>query len=114
MNTFPKSLCATLVAVVCVAVGTASAGVVDAPASTGGATPSAYGFSAPAAGGAGTVQRGGMTLSEAVESVRRSGNVERVISAETTVENGREIHVIKVLTTDGKVRTHRIPGRTRD
>ena len=59
-------------------------------------------------------QRNGMTLSQAVESVRRRGNVERVISAETRVSNGREVHVIKVLTRDGRVQTHRVPGRQRN
>ena len=58
-------------------------------------------------------QSNGMSLSQAVESVRRRGNVERVISAETQVSGGREIHVIKVLTKDGKVRTHRVNGRRR-
>ncbi len=56
-------------------------------------------------------QSGGMTLSQAVDSVRRRGDVERIISAETQVRNGREVHVIKVLTRDGRVTTHRIPGR---
>lgn len=56
-------------------------------------------------------QSGGMTLSQAVEQVRRRSDVERVISAETEVRNGREVHVIKVLTRDGRVTTHRIPGR---
>ena len=56
-------------------------------------------------------QSGGMTLSQAVDQVRRRGDVERVISAETQVRNGREVHVIKVLTRDGRVTTHRIPGR---
>ena len=52
------------------------------------------------------VQAGCMTLSHAIDSVRRGGNVERIISAET--RGGT--HHIKVLTKDGKVRTHRIPG----
>ena len=56
-------------------------------------------------------QRGGMTLSEAVESVRRRGDVERVISAETHNSNGREVHHIRVMTKDGKVTTFKIGGR---
>ena len=56
-------------------------------------------------------QSNGMTLSQAVDSVRRRGNVERVISASTRVSNGREVHYIKVLTKDGKVRTHKVQGR---
>ena len=59
-------------------------------------------------------QGGGMTLSEAVAQVKRRGNVKQVISAETEVSGGRETHVIKVLTKDGQVRTHRIPGKRRD
>ena len=56
-------------------------------------------------------QGGGMSLSQAIESVRRGGNVERVISAETKVSGGREVHHIKVLTKDGKVQTHKVQGR---
>ena len=53
-----------------------------------------------------------MTLSEAIESVRsRTGG--RVVSAETRVEGGREVHHIKVLTKDGKVKTHKVNGRRR-
>lgn len=55
-------------------------------------------------------QQGGMTLSQAIESVRRQTDG-RIVSAETKVSGGREVHHIKVLTKDGKVRTHRIPGR---
>ena len=58
-------------------------------------------------------QGGGMTLSEAIDSVRRGGNVERVISAETRVSGGREVHHIKVLTKDGKVKTHKVQGQKR-
>jgi hypothetical protein len=58
-------------------------------------------------------QRDGMTLSEAVESVRRRGDVERVISAETHVNNGREMHHIRVMTKDGKITTFKIGGRQR-
>ncbi len=56
------------------------------------------------------VQDGGMTLSEAVESVRRSTDG-RIVSAKTRTSGGREVHYIKVLTKDGKVKTHKIPGR---
>jgi hypothetical protein len=56
-------------------------------------------------------QGGGMSLSQAIDSVRRGGNVERVISAETKVSGGREVHHIKVLTKDGKVQTHKVQGR---
>ena len=57
-------------------------------------------------------QSDGMSLSEAIESVRsRTGG--RVVSAETKVSNGREVHYIKVLTEDGKVKTHKVNGRSR-
>lgn len=54
----------------------------------------------------------GMSLAEAIESVRRRTNG-RIVSAETKVSGGREVHHIKVLTKDGKVRTHKVPGRRR-
>ena len=57
-------------------------------------------------------QGNGMSLSEAIESVRRRTGG-RVVSAETKVQNGREVHHIKVLTKDGKVRTHKVNGRKR-
>ena len=59
------------------------------------------------------VQNDGMTLSEAVESVRRSTDG-RIVSAETKTKGGREVHHIKVLTKDGKVKTHKISGRKID
>ncbi len=52
----------------------------------------------------------GVTLDQAVEQVRRQHNG-RIVSAETRVSGGREIHIIKVLTSDGKVKTVRIQGR---
>lgn len=58
-------------------------------------------------------QNGDMTLAQAVESVRRQTGG-RIISAETKRKNGREVHHIKVLTKDGKVKTHKIQGRKRD
>ncbi len=58
-----------------------------------------------------TAQSGGMSLSEAIQSVKsRTGG--KVISAETKVEGGREVHHIKVLK-DGKVKTYKINGRSR-
>jgi uncharacterized membrane protein YkoI len=59
-----------------------------------------------------TAQNNGMSLSEAVEQVRRQTDG-RIISAETKTSNGREVHYIKVLTDDGKVKTHKIQGRRR-
>ena len=49
-----------------------------------------------------------MSLSEAIESVRRRTGG-KVLSAETRVQGGREVHHIKVLK-DGKVRTHKVNG----
>jgi uncharacterized membrane protein YkoI len=57
-------------------------------------------------------QDGGMTLAQAIESVRRRTDG-RVVSAETRVEGGREVHYIKVLTKDGKVKTHKVSGPRR-
>ncbi len=57
-----------------------------------------------------TAQNDGMSLSDAVEQVRRQTDG-RIISAETKTKNGREVHHIKVLTKDGKVKTHKIQGR---
>jgi uncharacterized membrane protein YkoI len=57
-------------------------------------------------------QNDGMSLSQAIESVRqRTGG--KVLSAETRVQGGREVHHIKVLTKDGKVKTHKVNGRRR-
>ena len=55
-------------------------------------------------------QNDGMSLSEAVESVR-SQTDGRIVSAETRRNNGREVHHIKVLTKDGKVKTYKISGK---
>jgi hypothetical protein len=57
-----------------------------------------------------TMQGDGLTLSEAVEQVRRQYNG-RIVSAETQRSGKRETHVIKVLTEDGKVKTVRVPGK---
>lgn len=51
--------------------------------------------------------RGGISLDEAVESVRdRNGG--RVISAETQQRDGQQVHNIRLLTKDGKVKRIRI------
>ena len=52
----------------------------------------------------------GKTLSQAVEQVRRQTGG-RILSAETRLQGNREVHHIKVLTKDGKVKTHKIQGR---
>ncbi len=56
------------------------------------------------------MQSNGVSLSQAVEQVRRQYNG-RIVSAETQVNGNREVHVIKVLTQDGKVKTVRVPGK---
>jgi len=56
--------------------------------------------------------KGGKSLSEAVEQVRRQTQG-KILSAETTVSGNREVHHIKVLTRDGKVKTHKVQGRKR-
>lgn len=53
------------------------------------------------------------TLSEAVAQVRRQYNG-RIVSAETRRSGNREVHHIKVLTDDGKVKTVRINGCSLD
>jgi hypothetical protein len=58
------------------------------------------------------MQGNGLTLSQAVEQVRRQYNG-RIVSAETEVSGDQETHVIKVLTEDGKVKTVRVPGQRR-
>jgi hypothetical protein len=59
-----------------------------------------------------TMQGGGVSLSEAVEQVRRRYKG-RIVSAVTKVKGKREVHVIKVLTEDGKVKTVEIQGKQR-
>jgi hypothetical protein len=61
---------------------------------------------------AGVRQGNGMTLEQAVAQVRRQYNGQ-IVSAETRVRGGQEIHVIRVLTSDGTVKTVEIPGRRR-
>lgn len=63
-------------------------------------------------GGLVLAQADGPSLQEAVEQVRRQCQC-RIVSAETRVSGNRETHIIKVLTADGTVKTHRIPGRSR-
>ena len=55
---------------------------------------------------------GGKSLNEAVEQVRRQYKNGRIISAETKVSGGREVHHIRVMV-DGKVKTVKINGRKR-
>lgn len=59
-----------------------------------------------------TQNNGGKSLAEAIDQVRRQTKG-RVLSAETKVKGNREVHHIKVLTKDGKVKTHKVQGRKR-
>lgn len=60
----------------------------------------------------GTQQCGGVSLSQAVEQVRRQYKG-RIISAVTKVRGNCEVHIIKVLTDDGKVKNVSIEGQQR-
>lgn len=52
------------------------------------------------------------SLNEAVEQVRRQYKNGRIISAETRVSGGREVHHIRVMV-DGTVKTVKVNGRKR-
>ena len=54
----------------------------------------------------------GKTLDQAIAEVRRKTGG-KIVSAETKEQGGREVHHIKVLTKDGKVKTHKVNGRRR-
>lgn len=55
---------------------------------------------------------GGKSLNEAVEQVRRQYKDGRIISAETKVSGGREVHHIRVMV-KGQVKTVKVNGRKR-
>jgi hypothetical protein len=52
-----------------------------------------------------------ISLDQATRQVLGSGN-HRVLGAQTIMMDGREVHVIKVLTPDGRVRYFRIDAET--
>ncbi|AKS41430.1 PepSY domain-containing protein [Wenzhouxiangella marina] len=56
-----------------------------------------------------TVSAWAITLREAAERVARQYEG-RVVSAQTVERDGRRVHVIRVLTRDGVVRTVRVPA----
>ena len=60
-----------------------------------------------------TQGNGGKSLSEAINQVRRQTGGQ-ILSAETKISGNREVHHIKVLTKDGKVKTVKVQGRRRD
>jgi uncharacterized membrane protein YkoI len=53
---------------------------------------------------------GGKSLAEAIEQVRRQTDG-RILGAETKIKGNREVHHVKVLTRDGKVKTVKVQGR---
>jgi uncharacterized membrane protein YkoI len=62
-------------------------------------------------GDLGVVQKnGGKSLAEAIEQVRRQTDG-RILGAETKGKGNREVHHVKVLTRDGKVKTVKVQGR---
>lgn len=73
-------------------------------------TPSLSGFTNPRQE-LHTVQGNGVSLSQAVAQVKRQYKG-RIVSAVTKRQGNREVHHIKVLTDDGKVKTVRIQGRS--
>ena len=56
-------------------------------------------------------QGGGKSLNEAVEQVRRQCDG-RIVSAETRRKGDRDVHYVKCLTKDGKVKTFNVNGKT--
>ncbi len=56
------------------------------------------------------VSQGCASLNDAINSVRRRGDVQRIIDASTRIEGGREVHYIKYMTKDGTVRTTKVNG----
>ena len=62
------------------------------------------------AGNLDATQGGCTSLDQAIEQVRRRGDVERILSADTKREGGREVHHIRYLTKDGKVKTQKVRG----
>jgi uncharacterized membrane protein YkoI len=55
--------------------------------------------------------RGGSSLDQAVEQVRRETGG-RILSAETVRQNGKQVHRIKVLTRDRRVKVIRVPAES--
>lgn len=53
-----------------------------------------------------------LTLEEAAERVARQHDAQ-VVSAHTVERDGRRVHVIRILTRDGVVRTIRVPAERR-
>ncbi|MEM6513352.1 MAG: hypothetical protein AAF660_10085 [Pseudomonadota bacterium] len=99
-----KTLAYTVIATALLAAGTAAASDLEQSLAA-----VAIGAGEPAANLQAT-QGNCISLSQAVESVRRRRNVERIVSANTRQEGGREVHHIRYMTKDGKVRTAKVQG----
>ena len=54
----------------------------------------------------------GKSLDQAIAEIRRRTGG-KIVGAETKVQGGREVHHIKVLTKDGRVKTYRVNGKRR-
>ncbi len=93
-----------LSAVLLLAAGSAQA-MQGAPAGNGAGVVAGSGPAVPAGGSV----RACISLEQAVRRVRKQYGG-RIISAETRGSGDRRVHVIKVLTDDGTVRTVRIPA----
>jgi uncharacterized membrane protein YkoI len=52
-----------------------------------------------------------VSLHEATQQILREGN-KRVLGATTEIIDGREVHIIKVLTPDGRVQHYKIDAET--
>lgn len=90
----------------------------QSPASAASPSGSGAVISAPGTNDRWTVQQdlqvaqgGGVSLEQAIAQVRRKYPDGRIISAETRRSGNREVHHIKVLTRDGKVKTETRQGR---
>jgi len=56
------------------------------------------------------ISTGGVSLEQAVKRVRRDSGG-RILSAQTVREEGRQVHRIKVLTREGRVRVYTVDAR---
>lgn len=52
-----------------------------------------------------------VSLHEATQKILNDGN-KRVLGATTQIIDGREVHIIKVLTPDGRIRHYKIDAET--
>lgn len=52
-----------------------------------------------------------VSLDEATRQILRDGN-KRVLGAATEIIDGREVHIIKVLTPDGRIQYYKIDAET--